>query len=46
MTVDMSFTPAQMVTDTYWGDGKNFVIVGQELDYKQCSQQITILEKK
>lgn len=46
ITVDMSFTPAQMITDSYWGDGKNFVIVGQELDFQMCRQQITLLEKK
>lgn len=45
MTVDMSFTPAQMITDTYWGD-KDFVIVAQELDFQMCKQQITLLEKK
>lgn len=44
VTLDLSFTPAQMITDTYWD--KQFVIVGQELDYKMCSQQITLLEKK
>ena len=44
VTVDMSFTPVQMITDTYWD--KNFVIVGQEIDYKMCSQRITLLEKK
>lgn len=44
MTVDMTFTPAQMVTDTYWD--KNFVIVGQEIDYQMCRQEITLLEKK
>ena len=46
MTVDMSFTPAQMVTDSYWGDGKNFVITSQEIDFQMCRQEITILEKK
>ena len=46
VTVDMSFTPAQMITDTYWGNNKSFVITAQEIDYKQCSQQITLLEKK
>ena len=46
VTLDMSFKPTQLITDTYWGDSKNFVIVGQELDYKQCSQRITLLEKK
>ena len=44
MTVDMSFTPAQMITDTYWD--KDFVIVAQELDFQMCKQQITLLEKK
>lgn len=44
MTVDMSFTPAQMITDTYWD--KDFVIVGQEIDYQMCSQKVTLLEKK
>lgn len=44
VTVDMSFTPVQMITDTYWD--KNFVIVGQEIDYQMCSQRITLLEKK
>ena len=44
VTVDMSFTPSQMITDTYWN--KDFVIVGQEIDYQMCSQRITLLEKK
>lgn len=44
VTVDMSFTPTQMITDTYWD--KDFVIVGQELDYARCSQKVTLLEKK
>lgn len=44
VTVDMSFTPAQMITDTYWD--KDFVIVGQEIDYQMCSQKVTLLEKK
>ena len=44
VTVDMSFTPAQMITDTYWD--KDFVIVGQEIDYQMCRQEITLLEKK
>ena len=46
MTVDMTFTPAQMVKDEYWGDSKNFVITSQEIDYARCSQRITLLEKK
>lgn len=46
LTLDMSFLPTQLITDTYWGDGKNFVIVAQELDYARCSQKVTLLEKK
>ena len=44
VTVDMSFTPAQLIIDSYWN--KDFVIVGQEIDYQTCAQTLTLLEKK
>ena len=40
----MSFKPYELITDTYWK--KDFVITGQEIDYKNASQTITLLEKK
>jgi hypothetical protein len=44
LTLDMSFKPYELITDTYWK--KDFVITGQEIDYKNASQTITLLEKK
>ena len=44
VTVDMSFTPTQLITDSYWN--KDFVIIGQEIDYQTCAQTLTLLEKK
>ena len=44
ITVDLSFTPVQLINETYWD--RNFIIIGQEIDYQMCSQQITLLEKK
>ena len=44
LTLDMSFKPYELITDTYWE--KDFVITGQEIDYKNASQTITLLEKK
>lgn len=44
VTVDMSFTPHQLITDTYWE--KDFVMIGQEIDYKADRQTITLLQKK
>lgn len=44
ITLDLSFTPLQKITDTYWD--KDFVVIGQEIDYKADCQQITLLEKK
>lgn len=44
VTVDMSFTPHQLITDTYWE--KDFVMIGQEIDYKGDKQTITLLQKK
>lgn len=44
ITVDMSFLPTQIITDTYWD--KDFVIIGQEIDYQYDRQKITLLEKK
>ena len=44
VTVDMSFTPAQLIIDSYWN--KDFVIIGQEIDYQTCAQTLTLLEKK
>ena len=44
LTLDMSFKPYQLITDTYWN--KNFVITGQEINYQECSQRVTLLQKK
>ena len=44
VVLDLTFTPSQLITDTYWN--KDFVIVAQEIDYKMCSQTITLLQKK
>lgn len=44
VTVDMSFKPYQLINDTWWN--KNFIIVGQEIDYQYGKQRITLLEKK
>lgn len=44
VTVDMSFKPHQLINDTWWN--KNFIIVGQEIDYSRASQRLTLLEKK
>lgn len=44
VTVDMSFKPHQLINDTWWN--KNFIIVGQEIDYQYGKQRITLLEKK
>ena len=44
ITLDMSFKPFQLITDTYWN--KDFVITGQEIDYQRGKQTITLLEKK
>lgn len=44
LTLDMSFVPYELITDTYWN--KNFVIIGQEIDYQMARQEITLLEKK
>jgi hypothetical protein len=44
LTLDMSFKPWELITDTYWN--KNFVIIGQEINYKDCNQRLTLLEKK
>ena len=44
VTLDMSFKPYQLIKDTWWD--KNFVVIGQELDYQMDSQKITLLEKK
>lgn len=44
VTVDMSFKPYQIITDTYWN--KDFVIIGQEIDYKYDRQTINLLQKK
>lgn len=44
VTLDLSFAPHQLITDTYWE--KDFVMLGQEIDYKYGRQTITLLEKK
>lgn len=44
VTLDMSFLPTQLITDTYWD--KDFVIVGQQIDYQHDRQKLTLLEKK
>ena len=44
VTLDMTFTPTQLITDSYWP--KDFVIIGQEIDYKYDRQRLTLLEKK
>ena len=44
ITVDLSFKPYELITDTYWN--KDFVITAQEIDYQYGSQRISILEKK
>ena len=44
ITLDLSYEPTQLITDTWWD--KNFVIVGQDIDYQRGKQIITLLEKK
>ena len=44
VTLDMSFKPYQLINDSWWD--KNFVMIGQEIDYKDSKQTITLLEKK
>lgn len=44
ITVDLSFLPHQLIWDSYWE--KDFVIVGQEIDYKNDRQTIKLLQKK
>ena len=44
ITVDMSFKPHEIINDTWWK--RNFVMVGQEIDYQYDRQTITLLEKK
>lgn len=44
LTLDMSFKPYQLITDTYWC--KDFVITGQEINFQECSQRVTLLQKK
>lgn len=44
VTVDLSFLPHNIITDTWWD--KDFIIVGQEIDLQYGKQKITILEKK
>lgn len=44
VTLDLSFLPHQIINDTWWE--KHFIITGQEIDLKMCSQKISILEKK
>ena len=44
ITLDLSYEPTQLITDTWWN--KDFVVVGQDIDFQRASQKITLLEKK
>lgn len=44
VTLDMSFKPWEMIVDSYWD--KDFVVIGQEIDYQLCRQTLSLLEKK
>lgn len=44
VTVDMSFKPYQLIKDSWWD--KQFILIGQEIDFKESRQTISLLEKK
>ena len=44
ITTDMSFTPLQKIVDSYWNE--NFVMLGQQINYADDNENITIIQIK